>query len=151
MRRALTVIVVAILTAVLSGIHDPSMAAEEQQAQLEGHRQVIATQVQGLPVGTAVRIDMIDGRHLDGVIEQVNADSIVAIVSEGRQVSTQTVAFADIKRIQSDKVYRRHKRNIAIGTTVAIGAGLFATCSICVANSGSLARSPRATADKPNR
>jgi hypothetical protein len=140
MRRALIVVVAAMVTAFFSGIDDPSLAAEQQRAQTEGHRQVIADQARGLTAGTAVHIEFLNGTSLDGVIEQVNRDSIVATLNYGNLPETRTFAFADIRRIQSQDAYRRCMRNGRIAATAIVGGAVFASCAVCI--KASAARKP---------
>ena len=127
MKRVTTVVVIALLTAAISGLDDASLVRAEQGAQTaEAHRQEIAGQLKDIPVNSVVRIERTDGKTFNALLEDVTPDAITVTVLEGNTRAKETILIDEIKDIER---VRGHKlRNVLIG--VGIGAAvLVGTCA----------------------
>jgi hypothetical protein len=68
MKRALSVTLIAMLMAAVSGIHDPSWASQNPAAQAEARRQKIAAVVQAIPIGSPIGIDLVRGEEFEAIL-----------------------------------------------------------------------------------
>ncbi len=132
MKRALIVIVVALLIASVSGVNDASLAREQEATQATGaHEREIAARVRRIGVNRVVRIERADGRRSDAFLEDVLPDAIVVTILEGQDRRRETIPFAEVKKI--DEVRGHALRNVLIG--VGIGAAvLVGTCAAAISS-----------------
>lgn len=128
MRRALIVIIVALLIAVVSGISDTSLALEQQAAQASSkHDRDIAKRARKIGVTHMVRIERAAGGAsegvLEGVLEEVLSDAIVVTLNDGGGVR-ETIPFAEIKKIDELRPQGQShaRRNAWIFVAVLVGA-----------------------------
>ena len=99
MKRALIVIVVALLIASVSGVNDASLALEQEAAQATGaHEREIAARVSRIGVNRVVRIERADGSRSNAVLEDVLPDAIVVTILEGQDRRRETIPFAEIEK-----------------------------------------------------
>ena len=127
MKRVATVVLIALLTAAISGLDDASLARAEQGAQTaDAHRQEIASRLKDIPVNSVVRIERTDGQTFNALLEDVTPDAITFTVLEGSNRAKETILIDEIQNIER---VRGHKlRNVLIG--VGIGAAvLVGTCA----------------------
>jgi hypothetical protein len=125
MRRATSVVLLAVLTAALSGIDDISSAQQTQTTEAsEAQRQKIAARLKGITLGSMVRIELADGEELEGVLEEVTADTISVITVENKKAVTQTLSIADIRDIERTNSGRLRKALRVAGITAAVVVGV---------------------------
>ncbi len=127
MKRALLVVVVALLIASISGINGASLALEPQATQTTGaHEREIAARVSRIGVNHVVRIERADGRRSNAVLEDVLPDAIVVTVLEGKNRRRETIPFAEIRMIDEVRGHALRKVLIGVGIGVAVLVG---TCA----------------------
>ena len=132
MKRALVVIVVALLIASVSGINDASLALEQEAAQATGaHEREIASRVSKIGVNRVVRIERADGGRSDALLEDVLSDAIVVTIVEGQNRRRETIPFAEIRKI--DEVRGHTRRNVLIGVGIGV-AVLVGTCAAALSS-----------------
>jgi hypothetical protein len=130
---ALTVIVVALLIAAVSGVSDASLALEQEATQApDAHERAIAARVGRIGVNRVVRIERADGGRSNAVLEDVLPDAIVVTILEEQNRRRETIPFAEIRKI--DEVRGHALRNVLIGVGIGV-AVLVGTCAAAV-NSG---------------
>jgi|ERR1044071_2893637 len=136
MKRALVVVVIAALTAAISGINDPSWASERQANQpsnTDAHQELIRSRALALPVGSPVEIEPINGRKYKAVLAGVTADAVMVRMLSGADVSIRAVPLDDIKNIKQTRLGRSIGRKIAIGAGIT-AAVLVGACVIALRN-----------------
>ena len=132
MRRALIVIMVALLIASMSGVNDPSLALEQQVAQATGaHTREIASRVSRIGINRVVRIERADGGRSTAVLEDVLPDAIVVTILDGQNRRRETIPFAEITKI--DEVRGHALRNVLIGVGIGV-AVLVGTCAAALSS-----------------
>jgi hypothetical protein len=123
MRRALVVIIVALLIAVVSGISDTSLALEQQAAQASSkHDRDIAKRARKIGATHMVRIERVGGGASEGVLEEVLSDAIVVTLNDGGGVR-ETIPFAEIKTLDELRPQGQShaRRNAWIFVAVLVG------------------------------
>jgi len=131
-KRALVVIVVALLIASVSGVNDASLALEQEGAQATGvHEREIASRVRGIGVNRVVRIERADGSRSNAVLEDVLPNAIVVTILEGQNRRRETIPFAEIRKI--DEVRGHARRNVLIGVGIGV-AVLVGTCAAALSS-----------------
>jgi len=131
-KRALIVIVVALLIASVSGVNDATLALEQEAAQATGaHEREIASRVSKIGVNRVVRIERADGGRSNAVLEDVLPDAIVVTILEGQNRRRETISFAEIRTI--DEVRGHALRNVLIGVGIGV-AVLVGTCAAALSS-----------------
>lgn len=127
MKRVATVLLIALLTAAISGLSDGSLArAEQREQKAEAHRQEIAAQLKDIPLNSVVEIELTDGETVNAILEEVTPDGITVMVLERDNRVRKTILIDDIEDIE--RVGGHKLRNVLIG--VGIGAAvLVGTCA----------------------
>jgi hypothetical protein len=129
-KRALIVIVVALLIASVSGVNDASLALEQEATQATGaHEREIAARVSRIGVNRVVRIERADGATSNALLEDVLPVAIVVTLMEGPDRRRETIPFAEIRKI--DEVRGHALRNVLIGVGIGV-AVLVGTCAAAV-------------------
>ena len=127
MKRALIVVLIAVLIAAVSGINDSSLALAQQSGPAsDAHQRQIASRVNAIGVNHVVRIERMDGSKSNALIEDVMPDSITVLLLDGPDRQRETIPFAQIKKV--DEVRGHKLRNILIGVGVGM-AVLVGTCA----------------------
>jgi hypothetical protein len=129
-KRALIVIVAALLIAIVSGISDTSLALEPQAAQANSkHDRDIAKRARKIGVIHVVRIERTDGTESEGVLDEVLPDAIVVTHNDGRDVRRETIPFAEIEKI--DEVHPQGQSHALRNTLIVVVAvvALGGTCA----------------------
>jgi hypothetical protein len=138
-KRALIVVLIAVLIGVASGINDASLALAQQAAPAgDAHQRQIASRVSAIGVNHVVRIERMDGSKSNALIEDVMPDSITVLLLAGPNRQREIIPFAQIKKI--DEVRGHMLRNILIG----VGVGFVVLVGACAASYNSDA-APAAT------
>ncbi len=140
MRRALSVVLIAVLIASVAGIDVPSWAREQTTQASDPHQREIASRAARIGVNRVVRIERMDGTRINAVLESILPDAIVVTILEQQNRRTETIPFADIDDI--DEVRGHALRNVLIG----IGIGVAVLVGTCAAALPSLRDNPSQTA-----
>lgn len=146
MRRALSVVVIAVLVAAVSGIDDTALAvvaAQESATKVERRVRKIGRQLADLPPHAVVRVRRTDGTTVVLLLEEVRPDAIVGTVAEGDDHRRETIAIEDITSIQ--EVKGRALRSLMTGATwvlAIVGAALLITCASAANDRQPSAREP---------
>jgi hypothetical protein len=139
MKRALAVVLIAVVTAVVSGINDQSWARERQSnqpADTDAHGDLIRTRALAIPIDSPVEIEPLSGRKYKAILVGVQSDAILVRLLSSGDTSTHTIALDQIKNIKTTKLTRSQghlARNILIGLGVT-AAILVGACAIALAN-----------------
>jgi hypothetical protein len=129
MKRALIVVLIAVLIAAVSGINDSSLALARQAAPAgDKHQRQIASRVRAIGVNHVVRIERMDGSKSNALIEDIMPDSITVLLLAEPARQRETIPFAQIKKI--DEVRGHALRNILIG----VGVGFVILIGACAAS-----------------
>ena len=140
MKRALIVVVVALLIASVSGVNDASLALEQEAPQAtDAHDREIAARVSRIGVTRVVKIERADGGKSTAILEDVLPDAIVVTILEGQNRRRETIPFAQIKKI--DEVRGHALRNVLIGVGIGV-AVLVGTCAAALSSDTSPAVRP---------
>jgi hypothetical protein len=127
MKRAAAIVLIAVLMAAVSGIDATSLARDQQAAQPAGAQaQAIAARARRIGINRVVRIERTDGTRLNGLIETIAADAITVTSLERDNRRSETIPFAEIKRL--DEVRGHALRNVLIGVGIGV-AVLVGTCA----------------------
>ena len=101
MKRVMAIVLIAVLTAVVSGIDAASLGNEDQDARKEeARRQTITARINDIAVGSIVKIEETDGKKLSAAVVEATPDALTIIRLEGATVRTQTIASNSIKKIE---------------------------------------------------
>ena len=102
MIRAVAVIVIAAVCAAMFGVDGMALAAQDPASS----QQVIAARVAKLKIGDIVRVELVDGTKLEGMLADKTADRITVDIYRRRafrrpqRVGSESVSFADMKGIK---------------------------------------------------
>jgi len=119
MKRAAAVVLIAVLIAALSGIDASSLTHDGQTAQPGGAQaQAVAARARRIGTNRVVRIERTDGTRHNGVVESLAADAITVTILERDNRRSETIPFAEIKRI--DEVRGHALRNVLIGVGIGV-------------------------------
>ena len=139
MKRAVAIVLAALLIATVSGIDAPSLAHDWQAAQpADPQAQAIAARARRIGTNRVVRIQRTDGTRLNGLLESIAADAITVTILERDNRRLATIPFADIRRI--DEVRGHALRNVLIGVGIGV-AVLVGTCAAALSSVESPQRS----------
>jgi hypothetical protein len=148
MRRVVTVVLVAMLTAVISGIDDPSWARQNENAQTrDAHRREIAARLAAIPLGSAIEVNPTRGNKFQALLEDVAADTITVRLATGDYSTSRTISIDEIKDLKKIvKISNHTTRNIlivvGIGTAVLVG-----TCAHALASADTPQGPPKVDSD----
>jgi hypothetical protein len=123
MKRVLTVVLMAVLTAYVSGVDNTTWAAEgliQATPQRVAHRQELVEQLQTMKAGTPIEVERASGEKIKAVFQSVTADTITVILPGGGQGVPQTIALDEITRVK--KLGGHTARNVLIGVGIAVAA-----------------------------
>jgi hypothetical protein len=130
MKRALSVVLIALLTAAISGIHDTTWASQTPASQAEAHQKKIAAIVAAIPAGSPVRIDPVRGETFEAVLDGISADAIVVRLATGNGAVTRTIPLDEIENLKQIRKLNDHRLRTVI-VLVGVGAAvvLVGTCA----------------------
>jgi hypothetical protein len=127
-KRALIVVLIALLIASVWGFDDASLALEAEAVQAtDAHQQEIGSRARKIGVNRVVRIELADGSRSNAILEEVLQDAITVTILEGQDRRRETIPFAQIKTI--DEVRGRTLRKVLIG----VGIGVAVLVGACAA------------------
>lgn len=130
MKRVMTVVLIAALTGVFSGIDHASGAAQDQDAQKrEEHRREITRQLRGMRILTPIQVERTSGDKFDAVFQSLTANEVTVLVASGGQGVPQTIPIDEIEKIK--RLGGHTARNVLIGVGVAF-AVLLGACASAV-------------------
>ena len=102
MKRAMAVVLLAVLTVVVSGIDAASSAPPGTDTQNEeARRQQVAARLNKLAAGSIVRIERTDGERLSVVLVEARPDVITVLLLGGAPVRSQTIPFGEIEEVEA--------------------------------------------------
>jgi hypothetical protein len=133
MKRVMMIVLIAMVTAYVSGIDDTAWAAagqDQDTPQLAAHRQALVAQLQNMSVGTPIRVERASGGKFDAAFQSVTADAITVLLPEGGRGVPQTIALDQIKGIKT--LGGHTARNVLIGVGIAV-AVMVGVCAASVA------------------
>jgi hypothetical protein len=136
MERVIAVILIAALTTLMVGVDRTSWASQEpDQRKREAQREAVAKDLRGMHRGSTVRIERTDGSRVDAVIQDITPDAVTVLVADRDQTMTQTIAIADIAKIEKVSLKQMSKTNkVLIGVAVGLGVLIIATLAACAAS-----------------
>lgn len=121
MKRAISVVLLALFTAAVSGVDEVVVAGQTpSQAQVEAHRQSIAAQLSAIPVGSAIEIEPVKGRKFRALLEGVTADAVSVRLVSGNYTISRTIPLDDIRNVKQVS----GAKTLSTGTKVKIGVGV---------------------------
>jgi hypothetical protein len=136
MTRTCAVVLIAALCAALFGVDRPSAAAQGATAQQATERQVLETRLASIKVNSPVKVRLLDGTTVQGLLAEKRADDISVDVYRRRAfrriqlVRRDTIRLSEIKEIRKI-LSDRQRAAIAAGVTAGV---LLGTCAIALAN-----------------
>lgn len=80
---------------------------------------------QTIPLGTKVQVQLTDGKRISGTLMRVDGEAIMLKRNTRRPQAAQTVAFADMSKLERDKSGNGTNIAKAVGVGLAVGAGIF--------------------------
>jgi len=80
---------------------------------------------QVIPLGTKVKVQTTDGKRISGTLMRVDGDGIMLKRNTRRPEPAQSVAFADMSKLERDKGGNGTNIAKAAGVGLAVGAGVF--------------------------
>ncbi len=115
------IIAVTLCASLLQGCASAGLrAAAGQPVQISGSG-VIADYVQKLPAGSDVKVELTNGKSLEGTLMAATERSVVVQRNTRIPEAPVTIALADVARVTLETGHSNPARSIAIG--VASGAG----------------------------
>ena len=136
MTRVMMVVLMAALTAYVSGVDNTTWAAEglvQDTPQRVAHRQALVEQLQTMRAGTPIEVERANGDKIKAVFQSVTADAITIILPGGGRGVPQTIPLDEIRRIK--KLGGHVARNVLIGVGVAVAA-LVGVCAAAASKVG---------------
>ena len=132
MKRVMTVAMIALVAAFLTGVDNTSWAGQDVQdrdaQRREAHRQALTSQLQAMSLLTPIEVERTRGGKFKGVLQRVTAAEITVLIVGG---DTETIQLDEIKKIE--KLGGHTARNIWIG----VGVGVAALVGVCAVASRS--------------
>ena len=98
-----------------------AQTATASQSEATAWREV----AQAIPLGTKVKVQTMDGKRITGTLMRVDGDAIMLKRNARRPEPAQTVAFADVSKLERDKGGNGTNIAKAAGVGLAVGAGIF--------------------------
>ena len=130
MKRALSVALIAALTAAISGIHDTSWAGQNRASQAGAQREKVAAAVQGIPIGSPIAIDPVRGEKFEAILEELSSDAIVVRLATGNNAVTRMIPLDEIRSLKKIRKLNDHRtRNVLIVVGVGAVVVLVGTCA----------------------
>jgi hypothetical protein len=109
------------LALVISLLASGASDALAQQSEAAAWRDV----AQVIPLGTKVKVQTTDGKRINGTLMRVDGDGIMIKRNTRRPEPAQTVAFAEMSKLERDKGGNGTNIAKAAGVGLAVGAGVF--------------------------
>ena len=133
MKRVIAVALIAALATLMVGIDRPSWASQgRDQKTSEKQRAAVARNLGEMRRGSTARIERKDGSEIDVVIQEITADTITVLRQERDQVVTETIAIADIARIEKTSLKKMGTASkVLIGVAVGLGVLIVAAVASC--------------------
>ena len=133
MKRVIAVALIAALATLMVGIDRPSWASQgRDQKTSEKQRAAVARNLGEMRRGSTARIERKDGTEIDVVIQEITADTITVLRQERDQVVTETIAIADIAKIEKTSLKKMGTASkVLIGVAVGLGVLIVATVAAC--------------------
>jgi hypothetical protein len=138
MKRVIAVLLIAALTTLMVGVDRTSWASQERdQKKREAQREAVVNDLRGMRRGSTVRIERTDGTDVDAVIQEIAPDAVTVLVENRGQVTTQTIAIADIAKIEKVSLKKMSKtKKVLIVAAVGLGVLFIAALASCAASFG---------------
>jgi flagellar basal body-associated protein FliL len=142
MRRALAIVLIAVLTTLMVGIDRTSWAGQgAEEKKREKQRTAVDRALGEMHRGTTATVEHRNGEKFDVVIQEITADTITVLREDRDRVVTATIPIADIARIKTTSAQKMSAGSkVLIGVAVALGVLVLATVAACA----SISAEPRA-------
>jgi hypothetical protein len=133
MKRVIAVALIAALATLMVGIDRPSWASQgRDQKTSEKQRAAVARNLGEMRRGSTARIERKDGSEIDVVIQEITADTVTVLRQERDQVVTETIAIADIAKIEKTSLKKMGTASkVLIGVAVGLGVLVVAVVAAC--------------------
>ena len=133
MKRVIAVALIAALATLMVGIDRPSWASQgRDQKTSEKQRAAVARNLGEMRRGSTARIERKDGSEVDVVIQEITADTVTVLRQERDQVVTETIAIADIAKIEKTSLKKMGTASkVLIGVAVGLGVLFVAAVAAC--------------------
>ena len=149
MKRALSVALIAVLTAAISGIHDTSWASQAPASQAEAHRTKIAATIGAIPVGSPIEIDPVRGEKFEAVLEDILPNAIIVRLTTGNYAVTRTIPLDEIQNLKKIRKLNDHRtRNVIILVGVGAVVVLVGACANALSNADTSQGAPESAVPK---
>jgi hypothetical protein len=135
MKRVATVVLLALVAAAMSGIHDTSWARQPQVDQpRDPHRRAIAAYLATIPLGSALEINPVRGNKFQALLEEIAPDAITVRLATGDYSVSRVIAIDEIKDLKRIAKIGTHTRRTVL-VVVGIGAAvLVGTCAHAISS-----------------
>jgi hypothetical protein len=122
---SLSLIAVLATAAALTGTVD-GRARPAQQTPEQARK--VAAQVKALGLGANVKVDLVDGRRVEGVIIDIAPSDIKVIKAGQDRAAAVTIALADIEHIR-----KRKGTSPAVWIALGVGIAILVPLALCAA------------------
>ena len=103
MRRALAIVLVAVMAGMLSGVESASQILSDGDGLTEQQRrQVIASQLNGVMTGHVVRVEDTTGRRYKAVFVQATPDAITFVRLGEAPIQSESRLLEEIERVEQE-------------------------------------------------
>jgi hypothetical protein len=128
MKRALLVAALAALSWLVFGAHDPLWAVQ-QPTKAEADQRALMDKVRVLHPGAELTVFTRDGLKIQGILRDVQADTIV--VDDKKGGGSSTIALANIKKIEIKGKGRHPVTTVLIAVGATLGALFVLAVAAC--------------------
>jgi hypothetical protein len=116
MKRAAAVVLLAVFTAMVFGIQEISEAqTPEKETAVEKHRRELQERLRKMPQNAVVRVERRGLPRIDGVLQDIGADSITLLVSKDGNRTTVTIRYDEIRDVDELRGHALRNTLIALG------------------------------------
>ena len=142
MTRVLAVLLIAALTATITGIDATSWASQERdQNKREKQRAAVMKTLGEMGRGSTATIERQNGERVDVVIQEITPEAIIVLRQQRDHVVTETIPIADIAKIKKTSVKKMSATSkVLIGVAVAVGVLVVAGLAVCASASSAQPR-----------
>lgn len=118
---AIALVITLFFSGPFSEAAEAAQAATANQSEATAWREV----AEAIPLGSKVKVQTMDGKRINGTLMRVDGDAIMLKRNTRRPEPAQTVAFADLSKLERDRGGNGTNIAKAVGVGLAVGAGIF--------------------------